>query len=334
MTDTYALTKLTRRRADGSSYWSYCIAWKAGDGSRKRLSLNTTDRVEADAKARAAWASAGPQRSMASVGDLVEAYLDGLGGERQEKRKREAWAAAKAYWGTLRSETVDEGVSLAYPAWRKRSANTHRHELSLVRTALNWAVAQKHLDRAPKVTLPPMPETSVGHLTKAQFRTFLAGCGSPHVELFAMLGVTTGGRKSALLQAKWVQVDFDRALLNLNGDGRQQNSKYRATVPLNELILDKLREAKAAALTEYIIEHHGKPLLDIKKGFAAAATRSGVYAHPHMLRHSAAVWMAEDRVPMAEIASFLGHRDLNVTVRIYAKFHPEYLRRAASSLSW
>ena len=75
-------------------------------------------------------------------------------------------------------------------------------------------------------------------------------------------------------------------------------------------------------------------MLDIKKGIAAAALRSGIKVHPHMFRHSAAVWMAEDRVPMAEIASFLGHRDLNITVRIYAKYHPEYLRQAARSLAW
>ena len=75
-------------------------------------------------------------------------------------------------------------------------------------------------------------------------------------------------------------------------------------------------------------------MLDIKKGIAAASVRSGVKVHPHMFRHSAAVWMAEDRVPMSEIAAFLGHRDINVTTRVYARFHPEYLRKAAQSLSW
>ncbi|WP_345719624.1 site-specific integrase [Qipengyuania qiaonensis] len=264
----------------------------------------------------------------------MEAYLDSLNGERQERRKREAWAAAKPYWGRLKPATIDEAVSLAYPAWRKRAANTIRQELSLVRTALNWAAAGKRLDDVPKITLPPMQETSVGHLSKDEFRRLLDGCERPHVKLFAMLGVTTGGRKSALLQAKWDQVDFQRGLFNLNPEGRKQNSKHRATVPLNDLILNALREAKQAALTDYVIEHNGKPLLDIKKGFAAAAKRANLKAHPHMLRHSAAVWMAEDRVPMAEIASFLGHRDISVTARVYARFNPDYLRGAAESLCW
>ena len=329
----YTIMKLTRTRSDGTRYWSYCIAWW-DEGSRKRQVLGTTDRVAAEANARLIWSSLRERGSYGTVGEIVTAYLVDLGGKRDEKRKREAWVAAKPYWGGLRPIAVDEAASLAYPAWRNRSANTHRQELSLVRTALNWAVANKHLDTAPKITLPPMPETSVGHLTKEEFRSFLLGCGARHVKLFAMLAVTTGGRKSAILQAKWGQVDFGRALLQLNPEGRKQNSKYRATVPLNDLIMPALRAAKETALSSYIIEYNGKPLLDIKKGIAAASRRSGITAHPHMFRHSAAVWMAEDRVPMAEIASFLGHRDMNVTSRIYAKFHPDYLREAAKSLTW
>ena len=334
MQPAYSLGRLTRKRSDGSSYWSFCIIWRDEQGSRKRFSLGTTDRVAAEASARRVWASMGSDRSFDTIGDIVLAYLDTLNGERQERRKREAWEAAKDYWAKLNPSQIDEGVFLAYPAWRKRAANTVRHELSLVRIALKWAMSQGHLGEVPTIKLPPMPETAVGHLSKDEFRRLLDGCERPHVRLFCMLAVTTGGRKSALLEARWGQVDFERGLLNLNPEGRKQNSKRRATVPLNGLILDALREARQAALSDHIIEHNGKPLLDIKRGFGAAAKRAGLKAHPHMLRHTAAVWMAEDRVPMAEIASFLGHRDIGITTRVYARFNPDYLRGAARSLSW
>jgi integrase len=42
--------------------------------------------------------------------------------------------------------------------------------------------------------------------------------------------------------------------------------------------------------------------------------------------------MAEDGVPMGEIASFLGHSDSRITERVYARFSPQHLRRAAKSL--
>lgn len=336
MSTTYTIGKLTRTRADGAAYWSYCIVWREG-GSRKRHSLGTMDRVVAEAEARRVWSSLSAKGAYGTVGEIVAAYLGAV--DRPDPvpdadRKREAWLAAKPYWDGLPVANVDDLVSQGYLAWRKRAVNTMRQELSLVRTATKWAAGQGLIEKAPAIKLPSMPETTVGHLTKKQFGKFLAGCAAPHVRLFAMLAVTTGGRKSAILQATWSQVDLERCLLNLNQSGRKQNRKYRATVPLNDLIAAALRVARADASTDYLIEHHGKPLLDIKKGIAAASVRSGIPVHPHMFRHSAAVWMAEDRVPMAEIASFLGHRDINVTVRTYARYSPEYLRQAAQSLTW
>ena len=53
-----------------------------------------------------------------------------------------------------------------------------------------------------------------------------------------------------------------------------------------------------------------------------------------MLRHSAAVHMAEDGVGMEEIAQMLGHSNVNVTRNVYARFSPDYLRRAASALEF
>lgn len=332
MSDEYEIQRLTRKRSDGSEYWSYCIVWWA-DKTRKRHSLGTTDRPEAEALARRVWAAMN-RKALSTVGEAVEAYLQSLRGNHDEQRKRDGWEASRAFWGHIDIDTVDEQLSRDYLGWRGKATNTMRNELSLIRTALHWAERGRFIQKAPKIIVPSPPESKVNHLTKAQFRLFLEGCRAPHVLLFSMLAVATGARKGALLQAKWEQVDFDRRILQLNPEGRAQNSKYRATVPLNEQIMPMLHEAKAASLTEYIIEHNGKPLTDIKKGIAAASQRSGIHAHPHMFRHSAAVWMAEDRVPMSEIAAFLGHRDINVTTKVYAKYNPDALRGASRSLTW
>src|SRR5690606_1707325 len=119
--------------------------------------------------------------------------------------------------------------------------------------------------------------------------------------------------------------------LSLNAAGRVQSHKKRAVVPLNGLAMEALREAKDGATCDYIVEYHCGPLRDIKKGVEAAAIRTGVKVHPHMFRHSAAVWMAEARVPMAEIASFLGHDDISTTTRVYARFNPDFLKGAAEA---
>lgn len=87
-------------------------------------------------------------------------------------------------------------------------------------------------------------------------------------------------------------------------------------------------------MSDYVVEHGRERVASIKKGFAAAARRSGIKATPHMLRHSAAVWMAEQNVEMPKIARFLGHTDSRITERVYAKFSPSFLADAAEALTW
>jgi integrase len=329
----YSIGKLKRQRADASSYWSYCIKWHEGS-TRRRVSLGTMDRVTADALARQLWASH-TQGSTDNVGSIVEGYLDSLRLGKDETRKRAAWKAASQFWAGLSVGLIDAQLSADYLTWRQRAVNTCRNELALVRSALFWAVGKNMIDKAPKIIVPAIPDSRVDHLTKDQFRQFLTGCASPHVRLFAILGVTTGARKTALLEARWPQLDWDRQLLDLNPAGRAAvSNKGRAIVPLNDRAMDALREAKAGAISDFIIEYRDDQIEDIKKAIAAASGRSGIKAHPHMFRHSAAVWMAEDRVPMTEIAAFLGHKDINVTCKIYARYAPDYLRKAAQSLSW
>jgi len=73
----------------------------------------------------------------------------------------------------------------------------------------------------------------------------------------------------------------------------------------------------------------------VKRGLKFAAARACLGpVSPHLLRHSAAVHMAEKRVPMEEIAQYLGHNNVEVTRRIYARFSPDYLRSAAQALEY
>lgn len=329
----WRIGSLTRRRADGTKYRTWVIKW-ADAGGPHRLSLGTADRSAAEATARDFWA----RRTLTgadTVGEIMTAYLASLNGTRDEKRKRQAWVHAGPFWADRRIGQIDRETSAAYVAQRKRAANTLRNELGPIRTALRWAVGEKLIAAAPPIVLPAMPDSEVEHLTKAQFRRFLAGCRAPHVRLFAQLAVTTGGRASALLELPWVRVDLERRVINLNAAGRiQRENKRRATVPINERLHAILTEARAAALSPFVIESGGDRIKSIANGIAAAARRSKVRCTPHMFRHSAAVWMAEQRVPMAEIAAFLGHRDTRVTERVYARFHPNYLQRAARALDW
>jgi integrase len=85
-----------------------------------------------------------------------------------------------------------------------------------------------------------------------------------------------------------------------------------------------------------VIEWGGKPVGSLKRGLKRAAVLAGIKkpVSPHVLRHSAAVHMAEDDVSMEKIAQFLGHSNVNTTRKIYARFSPSYLKDAAAALEF
>jgi integrase len=103
-------------------------------------------------------------------------------------------------------------------------------------------------------------------------------------------------------------------------------------VPINDRLLTALREAKVAALSDYVIEWRGKRVEDTDTAFAAAARRAGIPdCTPHILRHSAASHMVEAGVPLEEVARMIGDTKAMVE-RVYGKHSPDYLRRAADAL--
>lgn len=240
-----------------------------------------------------------------------------------------------AHFGDMRADAITTEDCRAYATSRrkaKRQDGTIHTELGHLRIVLRWA--EKHgMGKAPPIERPQRPAPMDRHLTREQFRRLLEGCGAPHVRVFCHLAIATGGRSAALLELTWDRVSFDRGLVFLGKAEMIRPQKGRATVPMTNALKAALSEAQQGALTDYVIEYAGGPVRKIRRGLSAAAERAKVgHVTPHMLRHSAAVWMAEDGVPMREIAQFLGHSDVRITERVYAVFSPEYLRRAANSL--
>jgi integrase len=308
-------------------------AVRSKNGKSERVSLRTADLLEA--KRRLADWKAKPTGE--TVGALVASYLD-------DKDKtairavdlRGAWKQAEATFGHLRPDQVTRGLCRQYRDERYaagRKPNTVRKELEVVRAALNF-----HKQGAGAVfELPPPPPAKERYLSREEARALLKACRRfPHVRAFIALSLATAARQSALLELTWDRVDFDRRRIKLSmGEATDEQQKRRATVPMNKRAYRYLRVLREAATCNHVIEWGGHRVLSIKKGFAGACERSGVKgATPHILRHTAASWMAERGVDMFRISKFMGHTDTKVTERRYAKLHPDYLRDASDALDF
>ena len=99
---------------------------------------------------------------------------------------------------------------------------------------------------------------------------------------------------------KWSHVGLDRELVDLRGDGGATN-KRRAVVPMTDNLYERLFEAKSVAITDHVIEFKGSPIkrIDIAFRWRVEKVPELRDVTPHVLRYTAAVWMAEGGVPMS-----------------------------------
>ena len=252
-------------------------------------------------------------------------------------RIQDAWKALATVFGSLPPDNVSSSLVRSYTAGRRsegRSDGTIHTELGYLRASLRFAAKRGIIDNAPHIELPPKPRPKGRHLTSDEARRLIDACVMPHVRLFVLLALHTAGRPSSILDLTWDRVDFGSARIQLDNPARDRTPKGRATVPMAEAITGALRDAHAAALTNYVIEWAGaRVFASIKKGVSAAAKRAGLSeVTPYTLRHTAAVWMAEGGVAMSEISQYLGHTSTAVTERVYARYSPQHLRRAAGAI--
>ena len=108
-----------------------------------------------------------------------------------------------------------------------------------------------------------------------------------------------------------------------------------ANVPINPTLRAALVTAKAAALSDHVIEWAGGPVKSIKRGIARAMKDAGLEdVTPHVLRHTAAVHLAAAGISMLKIAQYLGLTSTEVTERVYARFVPDRMRDAVDVLDF
>lgn len=304
----------------------YAIVWRDEHGKRRRWRLEATDRSTAEAEARAWWAR--ETDTARTVGGIVADYINAR--EQAEiastGRQRDAWKAMKGFWENVDPELIDDAMCRKYAEARQVGPATLRYELSML------SVALRHANKPKRIWRPSAPERQVRHLTHAQFERWYAEVKAPHARLYALLGLFTMARPTAILELTWDRVDFDRRQIDLNPKGRRQTKKRRPVVALNDEALEALREAYEARQSEYVIERGAKRVGNIKKAFQAASARAGIRVTPYTLRHTGAVWAAEGGASMDELAQFMGHDDSATTSTHYARYSPGHLMGVATKV--
>jgi len=305
------------------------------DGKRHRYTLNTDDAREAERTAPALYAELNRPTGR-TVKDLWSAYCTEKAAKPIATTMKFTGKAIQPHFGHRDGEAVTQAECESYTAYRRkqgRSDGSIHTELGHLRTVLVWAHKKRLIGHAPEITRPQNPSPKNRHLTKDEARRLIEAASLPHIKLAIHLMLATAARVSAILELTWKRVDLPRRRIHLIDPDATQGMKGRATPPINKTLYAALQEAQRGSLSGYVVEWGGEGVKSIKKGIASAAKKAGLEdVSPHVFRHTAAVWMAEAGVPMAEISQYLGHSNQAITYRVYARFSPEHLRKAADAL--
>ena len=227
-----------------------------------------------------------------------------------------------------------EGYEVGPPSARRRkpvSDGTIIRELCTLRAAFKWGVSEKWLVKPPYVEVPAAPPSRDRWLTRAEAASLAAGCGDFHVKLYVLLGLHTAARRAAILTLTWDRVDLEAGRIDY-GTGRGNKGRVRS-VPIAAELMAHLIPARDLAQSDFVVEFAGGQVKSVKTGFRAACRRAALAGvTPNTLRHTAATWMAQDGVPMWEIAGYLGHKDVRMVERVYGHHSPEHLRAASGAI--
>lgn len=238
-------------------------------------------------------------------------------------------------FGDLRPDQITtedcRGYLRARVAAGRKIGSAHT-ELGHLRSACRWACKMGLIDKVPHIEMPPKPDSDVRPLSDADLQAIIDNCEAFHVRLAVILLLSTGARVSAILDRTWDKIDFDRGVIDLRlTDGVTR--KGRAVVPMNRMARVALQAAWNARETEWVVEYNGKPIKSIRTGYSAALKRAGLEGvNIHQIRHTVAVKMLAAGQPIEVVSQYLGHSNIQITLKTYARFMPDHLSDAASVL--
>ena len=201
------------------------------------------------------------------------------------------------------------------------NSTINRYWIAL-QTALNLAVKEwDWITKNPMSNISKLkePEGRKRFLSDAERKRLLGQCklsNNHYLYSIVIVALSTGARRSEILNLKWKNIDFDRQAIYLhktkNKESRALFLHSEALNCLNNLKLDNTKETDLVFASP---TNASKPI-EITNAWEFALKRAEIDDFRfHDLRHSAASYLAMNGATLAEIAEVLGHKTLEMVKR-------------------
>jgi integrase len=156
------------------------------------------------------------------------------------------------------------------------------------------------------------------------------GTYTDHLSPIVLLAINTGLRRGELLQLNWDDVDLERAILTVRGEGAKSGKTRH--VPLNAEAVRVLREWQGPTRSGLIFPgEDGEQMTHLKSAWMRVAKMAKLRAFRFHDRHTFASKLVQRGVDLNTVRELLGHSDFSLTLR-YAHLAAENKAAAVAKL--
>lgn len=280
-----------------------------------------------------------------SYKDALNLYLDFLEGMKKVPM-------VKVSWDCFDRQTVQEFL-IWLEEVRGCGKQTQRQRLAAIRSFIQYGGILDVCTVAiqadvGKIKLRKPPQKLVHWLTKEELAVFLSQPnGAKRTGLRDMVFLTvmydTAARCQELIDLKIRDLSLMHTAPWVYLTGKGNKTRVVPLLPKTaqhlKKYLDKFHPEDVREQTDYVFYTHSGPQKRMSEDTVAAFVKKyGAFAkevcpsipervHPHMLRHTRAMHLYQDGVPLALISEFLGHSQIETT-KIYAYADTEMKRKA------
>ncbi len=153
-----------------------------------------------------------------------------------------------------------------------------------------------------------------------------------HVHPMILLSINTGLRRGELFSLKWENINFDRAMLTI--EGKYAKSRKTRHIPLNSEAMRTLKHWHRQSENDDLVfaSKDGKEFDNVKRAWTNLLKLAEIaHFRWHDMRHHFASRLVMVGVDLNTVRELLGHSEMTMTLR-YAHLAPEHKANAVEKL--
>jgi integrase len=271
------------------------------------------------------------------LADVLSAYADEkLAGKVSESHILYDIAHLTKWWGTKCVAEINSKTCQAYVKHRKGIVSARRELAFLGAAVKHWHAEHGPLRAVPVVVLPAAPEARSDWMTREEAARFLwEARKTPHLGRFFIIGWYTGTRRSKICGLRWSMVDLKTGIMQRTPPGvAQPKNKKAPPVKMGRRLMAHMRRWKRldGKKAEFVITYQGKQVKNPIRVWTETRLRAKLpeYVTPHILRHTRATNMMQQRIDPWEACKALG-MSLQMLTDRYGHHHPDWQKDASEA---